>query len=176
MFFWTAFPALVAAYRRRIYGYLVRSGVEPDERDDLFQTIIMRVHRGASNYQPSKPLRPWLFTIAANAVRNHFRDLRGRAAVLRIIDATELDAPDPQPGPERIAEGRETVAWLEGAIAELPDAQRDALVLVTVAGLPQLEAAAALDQPVNTVKTNLRRARLALAQAMIERDTIGEEL
>ena len=62
------------------------------------------------------------------------------------------------------------MAWLEHAIAGLPDAQREVLVMSTIAGPKQQEVAEALGLPLNTVKTHLRRARLALAKALAERD------
>ena len=81
---------------------------------------------------------------------------------------------DPQPDPERIVAGRETAAWLEGAIAALPPAQAQVLVLVSLAGLPQGQVAEALELPLNTVKTHLRRARLRLAEALAGREAWGE--
>jgi len=163
-----AFAALLAAYRRPIYGYLVRSGVASAERDDLFQIIFLRVHQAAASYQPARPLKPWLYAIAANAVRNHFRD--GRAARLNLSPDDPPELPDGQPGPERALEARQAVHWLAGAIAELPEAQRQVLLLVSVAGLAQAEAAEALAMPLNTVKTHLRRARLSLAEARLRRE------
>ena len=72
-----AFPALLEAYRRPIYSYLVRTGVAQAQRDDLFQSIFLKIHSAAASYQPSRPLAPWLFTIVANSVRNHFRAAGG---------------------------------------------------------------------------------------------------
>ena len=167
-----AFQALLAAYRRPIYSYLVRTGIAEADRDDIFQNIFLKVHRAARTYQPSRPLRPWLFTIAANTVRTHFRDRRGAGP---LSTAGVSDEPvDPNPGPERIVAGRETVAWLEGAIAALPPAQRQVLVLVSVVGLRQRDVAEALALPLNTVKTHLRRARLGLAEAMAGREAPDE--
>jgi len=161
-----AFPALIEAYRRPVFGYLVRYGVAPADRDDLFQSIFLKVHAAAATYRPAKPLAPWLFTIVANTVRNHRRDRREREAG---GDAAPEQA-DPAPGPERIAQARETVVWLERAIAALPAAQREVLLLTAVAGFAQAAVAETLDMPVNTVKTHLRRARLALAAARADRD------
>jgi RNA polymerase sigma-70 factor (ECF subfamily) len=163
-----AFPALLAAYRRPIYAYLVRAGIAAAERDDLFQAIFLSVHRAAASYQPARALKPWLFTVAANAVRNHFRDCRSRRAVHSDQALPEVD--DGQPDPARQLEGRETLAWLAAAIAGLPEKEREVLLLVAVADLAQQEAAEALSLPLNTVKTHLRRARLRLAEALLRRD------
>lgn len=178
-----AFPALLEAFRRPVYSYLVRHGVAEADRDDLFQSIFLKIHSAAPSYDPARPLAPWLFTIAANTVRNHLREGHLRA---RYIDDERAGGPaigltpaqtdampdmaDPEPGPERIATARETVIWLEQALLKLAPAQRETLLLTTVAGLRQEDVAQVLGQPVNTIKTNLRRARLALTAALAERD------
>ncbi len=159
----------MAAYRRPVYSYLVRSGVAEADRDDVFQAIFLKIHAAAGSYDPARPLAPWLFTIVANSVRNHHRD-RPRAAGSTLSDEDPPDPPDPNPGPEHIASVRETLAWLEGALAALPPAQREALLLTAIVGLRQRDVALALDLPLNTVKTHLRRARLALAARLAERN------
>ena len=178
-----AFPALLEAFRRPVYSFLVRNGVAAADRDDVFQSIFLSIHAAAPSYDPARPLAPWLFTIVANTVRNHLRDGRlrerylsderaGGAAIPFASEpsAAPVDIADPDPGPEQIAAARETVAWLEQALLKLAPAQREALLLTTVGGLRQQEVAQVLGQPVNTVKTHLRRARIALAAALAERD------
>ncbi len=161
-----AFPALMAAYRRPVYSYLVRSGIAEADRDDLFQSIFLAIHRAADRYEATRPLAPWIFTIVANLVRNHFRDRRPD-------EATDFEPPetaDPTPDPERVAAARQAVARLEVAMLALPLAQREVLLLTAVAGLKLQEAADALSLPLNTIKTQLRRARLALAKALAKTD------
>jgi len=153
------------AYQAPVYGYLVRCGVPPASRDDVFQEIFVKIHLAAASYQPSRPLRPWLFTIAANSVRNHLRD-EGRQPVAG--DAQACDEPSGDHGPRALAEIRETTAWLEQALPALPPAQREVLLLGCVAGLRLQDIAAVLDIPLNTVKTLTRRARLSLARALAE--------
>ena len=166
-----AFPALMSAYRRPVYSYLVRNGVAEADRDDIFQSIFLKIHAAAESYDPSRPLAPWLFTIVANTVRNHFRAHTVPIAAVPSADSLDpLDLADPNPDPEHIAAVRETVAWLEEALLALPPAQREVLLLVTVAGLRQQEVAHSLNLPLNTVKTHLRRARLALADGLADRD------
>jgi RNA polymerase sigma-70 factor (ECF subfamily) len=167
----SALLALLAAYRRPVYGYLVRSGVAEADRDDLFQCIFLKIHGAAQSYDPTRPLGPWLFTIVANTVRNHFRAPAVPVATVPHDDPRDpLDPRDPNPGPEHIAEARETLAWLEQALLALPLAQREVLLLVAVTGLRQQDVANSLNLPLNTVKTHLRRARLALAAGLAKRD------
>ena len=69
-----------------------------------------------------------------------------------------------------IASARQTLDWLEGALDDLQPAQREVLLLTALVGLRQQDVAQALDLPLNTVKTHLRRARLALAARLAEPD------
>ena len=163
-----AFPALLEAYRRPVYSYLVHAGVTDADRDDVFQSIFLKIHVAAGTYQPARPLAPWLFTIVANSARNHLRGRRIDRLSSPADDAQALA--DPNPDPERVTEARQTIAWLAGALAALPLAQREVLLLITVVGLRQREVYESLKLPLNTVKTHLRRARLALVEALARLD------
>jgi RNA polymerase sigma-70 factor (ECF subfamily) len=163
-----AFPALLEAYRRPVYSYLVRSGVGQADRDDVFQNIFLKIHSAANAYDPTRPLAPWLFTIVANTVRNHLRD---RPVPINVVpDKDQPEIPDPTPGPEHITTVRETLGWLEQALLALPPTQREVLLLTSVVGLRQQDVAQFLNLPLNTVKTHLRRARLALAAGLADRN------
>jgi RNA polymerase sigma-70 factor (ECF subfamily) len=82
------------------------------------------------------------------------------------------EAPPEQP--DRAAEAREVAGWLEEEVAKLSLDQREVIVLCCAQGMSVEEAAVAVDAPVNTVKTRLRRARLALADAMQRRRLVAE--
>lgn len=162
-----AFEAIVADYRSPVYSYLARCGVAAADRDDLFQTVFLKIHRAAAQYQAERPPHPWIFTIVANEVRSYLR--RRRVRELVFADAASHEPPDPAPGGERVMEARNTVAWLEAEILRLPLAQREVLILCCAEGLPLKAVALALELPLNTVKTHLRRARLALALRLARR-------
>jgi RNA polymerase sigma-70 factor (ECF subfamily) len=158
-----AFPRLVQQYRRPVYGYLFHCGVAEPDRDDLFQEIFVRVHQRARTYDPSRPFHPWLFTVVANAVRTYFRKQKRR---LFFFPGPPLeDVRDDAPDGEAIASAQETTDWLERAIQALPFSQREVLVLATLENLPMNDIASILGLPVNTVKTQLRRARLRLMES-----------
>jgi len=163
-----AFAALVAEYRAPVYSYLVRCGVAEAERDDLFQEIFIRIHRAAPQYEPDRPLHPWLFTIVANAVRNHVRHRRVRELVFG--DPPRHEVTDPAADGEALTRARQTRVWLERQIRKLPAVQREVLILSCIEGLPQKQVATILDLPLNTLKTHLRRARLTLVKKLVRRN------
>ncbi len=165
-----AFAGLVAEYRRPVYSYLVRCGVAEMDRDDLFQDIFIKIHRSAAQYQDDRPLHPWLFTIVANTVRTYYRKKKVREMVF--ADSSEQEPQAPAADGERQAMARQTAAWLEQEIQKLPLAQQEVLILTCIENLPQKEVAEALNLPINTVKTNLRRSRLALIAKLARHNTI----
>jgi len=164
-----AFARLVAEYRRPVYSYLVRCGVADTERDDLFQEIFIKIHAAAPQYDDNRPLHPWLFTIVANTVRTYHRKNKVREMVF--ADPPVVEPRSANPDGERNAMARQTAAWLEREVRKLPLAQQEVLILTCIENLPQKEVAGILDLPVNTVKTHLRRARLALIDRLARRDT-----
>ena len=166
-----AFAALVAEYRRPVYSYLIRCGVAEGDRDDLFQSVFLRIHRAAAQYRADLPAHPWIFTIVANEVRSYLRRRRIRELVFAGPSTHEPE--DPAPDGERAVEARETVAWLEEEIRRLPLPQREVLILASLESRPLSEVADALGIPLNTVKTHLRRARLLLSEKLARRHGQG---
>ncbi len=176
-----AFEQLLLAYRNLVYSFLYRYGIDQHNRDDLFQDIFLKVHQSASHYRPSEPLRPWLVSIVLNTVRNFHRD-RGRRkhfmAHFKTLSGNHPSAtPDwqsHQSGLDEQLEQQSTVMWLERRITTLPERQREVLVLSTLKGMRMKEIAKVMTLPENTVKTHLRRARLALAESLADRENRRE--
>ncbi len=183
-----AFDELLLAYRGPVNNFLYRYGVEARHRDDLFQDIFLKILLSAPSYRPSEPLRPWIVSIVLNTVRNFRRD-RGRRkhAMTRLkartgSNASSRHAPG-NPGSGTLAvqnhgldeqvHQQSTVLWLERRIATLPERQREVLVLSTLKGLRMKDIAVVMALPESTVKTHLRRARLALAESLARREQVS---
>ena len=166
-----AFRELVGWYRAEIFTYLVRAGVELTARDDIFQEVIISLHRSAARFDGSLPLRPWIYTITVNCVRSYHRKEQSRRNVIDGLCGDERSE-SVTPFEERVA--AEMTGWLEERLLRLPLEQREVMLLHCVRGLEQKDIADILDLPVNTVKTHLRRARIALAAQLAEREQISE--
>ncbi|MBL4633872.1 MAG: RNA polymerase sigma factor [Kofleriaceae bacterium] len=160
----SAFAQLVHTYKSQIYGYVCRSGVPMGVRDDLFQDIFLRVSQAAGRFDFERPFKPWLFAIAVNTVRSHFRKPQ-----LAMVDAVAAEVEDGGPRGDQILAAQETASWLDTAIAALPGPQRDVLILVCIQRMDRQEVARTLDIPLETVKTLLRRGRLTLAKQLASR-------
>ena len=177
-----AFEQLLHAYRKLVFTFLYRYGIQASNRDDLFQDIFLKVHQSAHRYRPSEPLRPWLISIVLNTVRNFRRDRGRRKHFMSHLKAVTGDsstdknisgmsASNPlNEGPDEQLEQHTTVKWLEQRITTLPERQREVLVLSTMKGLRMKDISIILAMPEGTVKTHLRRARLALSESLVQRE------
>jgi RNA polymerase sigma-70 factor (ECF subfamily) len=165
----TAFDAVFAAYRRRIYAYLVRMTHRRDVAEDLLQETFLRLARHARALAEDTRLGAWLFTVAhrlfvswtrAQAVRRQLAgDLPGAAmAAARATDRSPLEA---------LADSQTKLA-LERALAALPETSREVAVLVGIEGLQPVEVAEILGVRPDAVRQRLARARAQLADALGE--------
>ena len=127
-----------------------------------------------SRYDLTRPdARPWLYGIAANLVMKHYRSIRRRTSALqRMVQRRESPPP---PFDQRIADAAAAAQlWtlVAAAINDMPDRDREVVLLHAWQGLAYAEIAEALDIPVGTVRSRLNRVRATLREL---RDAIGEE-
>ncbi len=160
-----AFDTLFDRYRSPVYNFARMMLGSLDGAEDVLQEAFLAVARTARNYQPRGRFRPWLMRIARNLCLNRIKHERVRRRVIAEggLEVIEPTAHGPTP-PER-AEADERMARLRGLIAELPERQREAIVLYAFEQMSYREIGEALDVPINTVKTLIHRARAALARA-----------
>ncbi len=156
-------PELEALYRREVsfvWRTLRYLGVPGPEIEDAAHEVFVVVQRRWDDLDAGRDPRPWLAGIARN-VAMHER--RRRARVARKLDALG-QAPPPSSGPTpeaHVAQG-EALEILERFLDTLPDAQREAFVLVELQGLRGREVAELLDEKRNTIASRVRLARAAL--------------
>jgi RNA polymerase sigma factor (sigma-70 family) len=134
--------------------------------DDLVQDCLVRAVSKSHLWQEGTDLRAWLFTILHNQYVNQVR----RA----VREGTAVALSDTKTDPVLARAPDQEVRDLERALAQLPDEQRSALLLVGMEGMNYDETAAVLDVPVGTIRSRLSRGRAALRQLM-DRGTEQEE-
>ncbi len=171
----TNFERLVRRYQDGVYRFALRLTGSPPDAEEVAQDTFVRAYRALARYPRGRVgslcLRPWLYRIALNVVRNRVRQPRLR---LVSLDASEPRlAADPGMRPEAVWERTEGARALRGLLAALPVRYRAAVVLRHVEGLPYRELATALGQPVGTVKANVYRGTRLLRQALAARAREG---
>ena len=133
-----ALAAFYEAYFDRLYGYVRRMVGEDHLAEDVTQDIFMHIHKSLPSYDPERALRPWVFTIATNKVRDFWRSRRHRDT-LRETSYDEPDMPpvgaSQEPIPDRVLENKELGTMLGSAIERLPEGMRTTLMLRYFEGL-----------------------------------------
>ena len=121
------FEAVVGAHHAEIRRYLLRLTARVSDADDLSQETFLRAFRAHRSLPPGANVRAWLFAIATNLCRNHFRaqTRRHRAYAAAALDRSEADPV----WPEGEAVAGETRARIEGVVAGLPIKQRLAFIM-----------------------------------------------
>ena len=161
-----AFEHVVRSYQDRIVTAAARMLGDAGRAEEVAQDVFVRAYRALQTYDRPRirklRLRPWLFAIAMNQIRNAARNRRAPTVPLDFADGHAAPLPDPSPSPAVLAERQEDWRHVAGAIDRLSPKLRDAFVLRYVEELSYDEIAAVLSQPVGTVKANAHRGLLAV--------------
>ena len=157
-----AFNLLVWQWEKPIYNYIYRMVGNPDDALDLCQESFLKSFRELGTLKDKDRFSSWLYRIAHNVCYSRFRKDKGKTFV-------ELD---PNVGASRMPiENRLAV---EKALGQLPDDQREVVVLKVYHGLKFDEIAAVQDAPVSTVKSRLYmgfdKLKLVLGEQVIDRE------
>ena len=159
-----AFSALVRRHKEPLHRLIARLIGDNEEALDLVQDAFIAAHGALRNYDQNRPMRAWLSRIAINKARDWRRRRAVRRLILAVLPFADADrTADDTPSVETLVSDRQALAEVEAAIAALPANLREALVLRTIGGLSQAEAAETLGVSEKTVETRLYRARLKLA-------------
>ena len=168
-----AFGVLVRRYERELYGYLQRYLGDRDLADDVYQNTFLQLYTKIGTYEPGRPVRPWLYTIATHqAIDALRRNGRHQAVSLEMVREESSGQGDlnglvhllesQEPGPfEQLAEQEQRVK-VRASVEKLPEPYRQVLLLAYYQGLKYREIADILEIPVGTVKSRLHAALLKL--------------
>lgn len=151
-----AFEELFVRYRRPLFAFFRRRLIHADDTraDDLTQDTFLAVLRATERYEPRAPVRTYLYGIAFNLLaserRRQFRD-----------------APSASPAPEAGTTSDATaILWIRQALEKLELSEREILMLREYEQLSYAEIAELLELPINTVRSRLFRARMALKELL----------
>ena len=141
---------------RRWARHLTR---DPDLADDLVQEGLLRAVRHASQWSAGSNMKAWLFAIVRNAYISDRRLAQRRRNVLALGNCREPSAVGSQ-------ESHIALTEVRSAFERLNDEHREVLFMVAMERLPYEDAAIALGVPVETIRSRLSRARVALKREL----------
>jgi RNA polymerase sigma-70 factor (ECF subfamily) len=168
----TALNDLMKRHAMPVFRFLCRMVGNEDDANDLAQETFVRVFRARASFRPGEKFSTWLFTIAANLARNHFRwrsrhpnvSLETETGEAEQTLGSTLPAGDPAPNEQALA--AERAAAVRTAVNKLPEDLREAIVLCEWEELSVAEAAAILETTPKTVESRLYRARQILREKL----------
>ena len=162
-----AFDALVRRYRKRIFALALHLSGSESDADDIVQDVFIRAFRALDQFEGRSEFFTWVYRLAVN------QSLDARRTRLRRSESS-IDGNDPRieralhvdanGDPQRAAELRQTYARALRALDALPTEMRTTVVLVTLQGLSNAEAAVVQRCSRGTIAWRLHEGRRRLTE------------
>lgn len=163
---------LMERHATPVFHFLHRMLGNEDDANDLAQETFVRVYQHRAGFRTEQKFSTWLYTIAANLGRNHYR-WRSRHPNVSLDAASETSEqslgevlPADGPAPSEAAETAERAAAVRAAVEQLPGDLRESILLCEWEDLSMAEAAAVLQTTPKAVESRLYRARQALREKL----------
>ena len=172
-----AFAALVSAYEGKIYNLSLRYLGNREDAMDASQEVFLRVFRFLPGFQEESGFSTWIYRIGVNVCKDMLakRAKRGELS-LELPDEEEdyrtAEVADSRYDPEAIVEQADLRESLAEAIGQLPQQQREMIVLRDIQGLSYEEIGQVLSLEAGTVKSRLSRARENLRKKLLQSGNI----
>jgi RNA polymerase sigma-70 factor (ECF subfamily) len=163
-----AFSELVKRYTAAIYNVTYRFTNDAHEAENLTQETFVRAWNALPRLSLDKPLKAYFVKIAVNLCRD-WATRRKIENVLPLEAEGETDIPDESGDPLRMVGEQELVGRIRTKMELLPPLYRTVLTLRYTEEMSYEEMTMALDLPLNTVRTNLHRAKAKLRE-LLEQD------
>jgi RNA polymerase sigma-70 factor, ECF subfamily len=162
-----ALNALMSRHGERLYHYLIRLVRDESEAADLAQETFVRVYQNRTRFKADGKFSTWLYAIATNLARDHFRKLARRPQVsLQAEDESGTSLSHTlaavEAGPHESLEAAERAEAVREAVAALPEELRLPLILAEYEEQSHAEIAAVLECSPKAVEMRLYRARQQL--------------
>jgi RNA polymerase sigma factor (sigma-70 family) len=161
-----AFGRVHAAHGPRLFNFLARMTGRRDVAEDLYQEAWLKLAVHAARLDEDTDLGAWLFTVARNLAYSDRRRSKARPVIDH--EALPEHKASAVASPYDWATANETEALVDRALASVPEAFREVLLLVVVAGLEPEQAAEVLGLKPEALRQRLSRARAKLAERLDE--------
>ncbi|CAG7650572.1 ECF RNA polymerase sigma factor SigW [Paenibacillus solanacearum] len=159
-----AFAELVHRYKHKVYGLLRGMGAGEMDAQDLAQETFLKAYRGLAGHDSSRSFASWLYAIAANGLRDHWKRRRPSAEAAIAAETSGGESP------EDIYLQAERRSELQERLKRLPENYRMALLLRYTNDLTYEEISGILAVPIAKVQNDLHRAKKRLKQVITEEE------
>ncbi len=153
----SAFEVLYGRHRGPLFRFLLAQLRDRPLAEELYQDVWQRVIAARATWRPEAAFATWLYRIAHNRLNDHWRAQRHRPPAPLDAELRTAALADPE-HPGSVAEQDEQRQRLQQALDELPDEQREAVLLRLQQGLSLEEIGRITGVGRETVKSRLRYA------------------
>ena len=161
-----AFEQLYKRHSRIVYSLVLRLMQQAGTAEEVVQDVFLQLWRNAARYDESRgPFVPWLLTLARNRALDHLR-LKSERQRRREDQTEELPAISIAPEYEKRLDEKRRAERVRALMGELNPQQKKAIELAYFQGLSHTEIAAALKEPLGTVKSWIRNGLLRLKEGL----------
>jgi phosphoribosylaminoimidazole-succinocarboxamide synthase len=163
------FGEIFDRHAEAVFGYLARR-IGPEDASDLLADVFLAAFEARPRYDPGFSMGlPWLYGIASNLLRKHFRWRAGELRMLgRLVSQSEPD--DHVDAVADAVDAQLQVRAMAELLDELPSGEREVLLLHAWEAFTYEEIGNALNIPVGTVRSRLNRTRRRLRAGVDEVD------
>ncbi len=155
-----AFEEIYKATSSFVYNVALRVTRNSANAEEVTQDVFMKIYRNLKSFGFRSSFKTWVYRITVNTAINHYRksgkEERSRVDYDNVIETL------PDNRPETAIEQSDSQARLNALLDRLSPEHKTCLILREIEGLSYAEIAGALNIPLNTVRTRLKRARQAL--------------
>ena len=167
------FEALMSDHHAEIYRYVLRVTGRRQDADDLAQETFLRAFRAHRTLPPDANSRAWLFAIATNLTRNHFRSQKRRRLAYAAVGTASREADEELP--DTVTVSQEIGAAVDQVVSGLPLKQRLAFLQRKVHGLDYDAIGRSLECSAETARAHVFQALRKVRRALEGRELIGKE-
>ena len=176
-----AFELLVEAYEKTVYNVALQMTGNREDAQDLTQEAFFKAYNSLSSFRGESKFSSWLYRIVSNLCLDFKRRQSRRPSSSLTVEDDEgetlqLDIADESQSPEVLLERKLTRDAVRRGLAELPDEQRQILLLREIQGLSYDEIAYAMGLEPGTVKSRIFRARKKLCAFLLKDGNIPDSI
>ena len=162
-----AWDQIVRMHWRKVFNLAYKFVGRHDEAEDLTQDIFLKIFKALHTFDRRANFQTWLISISRNLCIDHYRSVRKeRETMARDVDSADLMPVSRERGPHAELEQLDLRQLIRQALAELPPALKEAVVLRDLQEFSYQEIADKLGLPEGTVKSRINRGRLELARQL----------
>lgn len=165
------FEKLVTAYEKNVYNIALRMVGDPEDAADMTQETFIKAYRSLSGFRGDSKFSSWLYRIASNVcldfLRSRSRHPQVSLSTVDEDDRATFELPDMRQNPEEQLMKKLGMEAVRRGLEQLPEQQRQILVLRELGGLSYAELAQTLGLEEGTVKSRIFRARKRLCALLL---------